>query len=210
MKFCRALCVYARPSLGHTDQMLFLFQLFTILLHFSAFIDIFLTDWEWNYASLTSCFMNYSTGNLMVNTAHKISCLCECIGQGNLPTPLPILLHLLLSALYTHSLRALSLSILCLRSPLPSCLHYLPLSPSIPLPLCASILFLIAPFIKEYKYFFPVCCISGFLFFFFCQLSGGLSPFCSALFLTACLILLYPQCFSLISHQHYSWPPQDM
>lgn len=75
-------------------------------------------------------------------------------------------------------------------------------------PLCASVLFLIAPFIKEYKYFFPVCCISGCLFFFFCQLSGGLSPFCSALFLATCLVLLYPQCFSLISHQHYSLPPQ--
>lgn len=154
--------------------------------------------------------MNYSTGNLIVNTAHKISCLCECIGQGNLPIPPPILLHLLFSALYTRSLPALSPPILSLCSLLPSCLHYLPLPPSILLPLCASILFLIAPFIKEYKYFFPVCCISGCLFFFFCQLSGGLSPSCSALFLAACLVLLYPQCFSSISHQHCSSPPQDM
>lgn len=152
--------------------------------------------------------MNYSIGNLMVNTAHKISSLCECIGQGNLPKPPPILLHLLLPAFHTHSLPALLPSILSLRSPLPSCRHYLPLPPSILLPLCASILFLIAPFIKEYKYFFSVCYISGCLFFFFCQLSGGLSPFCSALFLAACLVLLYPQCFSLISHQHYFCPPQ--
>lgn len=47
------------------------------------------------------------------------------------------------------SLPALSPSILTLYSPLPSCLHYLSLHSSIPL--CASVLFLIAPFIKEYK-----------------------------------------------------------
>lgn len=132
----------------------------------------------------TSCFMNNATCNLMFNIAHKISCWCEYIGQGILSTTPPILLHLLLSFLSSLS----------------------PSPPSILLPFCASILFLIAPFIKEYKYFFPVCCISGCLFFFFCQLSGGHSPFCSAPFLAACLVLLYPQRFSLISHQHYSWP----
>lgn len=199
--------VYVCPSLGHTDQTLFLCQ---SCLQYSFISQLVLTYFSRTgieaMRPFTPSFMNYSTHNLMVNTAHKISSLCDCIGQGNLPTPPPILLHLSpLSSL--HSALSFYLS---LRSPLPSCLHYLPLPPSILLPLCASILFLIAPFIREYKYFFPVCCISGCLFFFFCQLSGGLSPFCSALFLAACLVRLYPRCFSSISHQHYSWPPQDM
>lgn len=130
------------------------------------------------------------------------------LDRALLPTSLPILLHPLPSALCTLSIPVLFY--LSLHSPLPSCLHYLSLSLSILFPPCASFRFLKAPFIKEYKYFFPVCCISGCLHCFFCQLSRGLSPFCSALFLTACLVLLYPRCFSLISHQHCALPPQDM
>lgn len=74
----------------------------------------------------TSFSMNYSTGNLMVNTAHKISCLCECIGQGNLRTLPPILLHLLLSTLSAPSLP--SLLLFCLTTPFLSSL-----SPSPPI-----------------------------------------------------------------------------
>jgi len=96
------------------------------------------------------------------------------------------------------SLPVLSPSMLSLCPPLPHCLHYPPLPPTILLPLCASILFLKSPFIQDQKYFVPVSGV------FFCRLPGGLSPFCSAVFLAACLVLLYLQCFSSISHQQYS------
>lgn len=162
-------------------------ELFIILLDFSSFIDIFCMDWEWNYASLSSCFMSYSTGSLMVNTAHRISSLSECTEQGNLPTPSPILLHLLLlSCLHSLPLCTLSfyfVSVLTnpfLSSLSPSLLHPFPFL------LGASILALIAPFIKEYKYFFPVCCISGFLVLFSSAIWRPLTfMFCS---ISCCLL----------------------
>lgn len=125
--------------------------------------------------------MSQSTGSLMVNTAHRISSLSVCTEQDNLPTPSPILLHLLLLSCL-HSLPPCALSfyfVSVLTNPFLSSL-----SPSLLHPfhflLGASILALIAPFIKEYKYFSPVCCISGFLFssafwrpltFMFCSIS---------------------------------------
>lgn len=189
------------PSLGYTDK-----ALLQSCLQYCVISQLILTcfskTWHESMCPFTSCFMNYSTGNLMVNTAHKIRRLCECIGQGSLHTPPPIHLFPLGSL---HSLPALSPSI-----PLDAH-HSLPVFTISPPPPHSSYFLsglyavLIALFIKEYKYFPPVCCISGCLFFFLCQLSGGLS-LSSALILTACLLLLYRQYFSLINHWHYSWP----
>lgn len=141
--------------------------------------------------------MNYSDGNLMVNTAHKISCLCECIGQGKLLTS-PHMLPL-------SSLHSLPLCTSVLSPCSPSLLSSSSASPSFILFLLCAFIFFNNPIHQIAWIRFPCLLHFWMLFsFFLCQLSRGLLPFCSALFLATCLVLLYPWCFSLISHQHYS------
>lgn len=136
--------------------------------------------------SPTSCFMNNSTGSLMVNTTHKISCLCECIGQGNILTSPPTPLHLIHSVLHSPSLFNFPPFHLCPWFPVFTISP--PSPPSVLFSLGATVQFLITPFIKKHKYIKHVL----YLFIFLCHLSRNLSPFCSAVSCYLSNTLVFP------------------
>lgn len=137
--------------------------------------------------------MNNSAGSKTVNTAHKISWLCECIGQGQPPH----LLHLIHSALCTPSPSTFLSSVF--GYPLSSYLLY-----QLPFSLVPVLSFSITS-IEHIQGLFFLFYFASFLDIFFfplCQLSNSLFLLCSV----SCYLpgaLVFPV-FSLISHQQFS------
>lgn len=149
--------------------------------------------------SPTSCFMNNSTGSLMVNTAHKISCLCECIGQGNILAPPPTPLHLIHSVLHSPSLFTFPPFHLCPWFPVFTISP--PSPPSVLFSWCLCSVFN-NPIHQEAQINFP--CLLLFFPFVICLETSHLFV---RLFLATCQILLFSRFSVLINHQQDSWLP---
>lgn len=89
------ICLLANDYKTTNTVPISLLELFRILLGFIIFY--------WLISLFSELFL---LRNLMFNTAHRISCLCECIKKGHLPSTMPILCLLLF--LQSHSLCSLS------------------------------------------------------------------------------------------------------